>query len=199
MQAFACSTKNEKSKGYCKADLKQRILFFITIFRLCQVYRCYSCMQWPIPAQAEQAAQAHYGSFKSFKILVVPCKGIRILVQSEVQEILLVEWGIVGFGVRNKAQGIWNSSKNCTLPERKNNKSSPGIRNPWSGIQNLGARSIQPKFRPVRPGKEDHLKRWTSFFETFPVGPNRSIEFWTEISGNFGWMDRALGFLSGAG
>ena len=35
-----------------------------------------------------------------------------------------------------------------------------------------------------------HLKRWTRFFETFPVGPNRSIEFWTEISGNFGWMDR---------
>ena len=27
-------------------------------------------------------------------------------------------------------------------------------------------------------------KRWTSFFETFPVGPNRSIEFWTKISGN---------------
>ena len=53
------------------------------------------------------------------------------------------------------------------------------------------ARSIQPKFRPVRPGKVDHLKRWTSFFETFPVGPNRSIEFWTEISGNFGRMDRA--------
>ena len=48
------------------------------------------------------------------------------------------------------------------------------------------ARSIQPKFRPVRPEKEDHLKRWTSFFETFPVGPNRSIEFSTEISGNFG-------------
>ena len=57
----------------------------------------------------------------------------------------------------------------------------------------MGARSIQPTFRPVRPGKEDHLKRWTCFFETFPVGPNRSIEFWTEISGNFGWMDRALG------
>ena len=54
------------------------------------------------------------------------------------------------------------------------------------------ARSIQPKFQPVRPGKVDHLKRWTRFFETFPVGPNRSIEFWTEISGNFGWMDRAL-------
>ena len=58
-----------------------------------------------------------------------------------------------------------------------------------------GARSIQPKFRPVRPGKEDHLKRWTCFFETFPVGPNRSIEFWTEISGNFGWMDRAQGLF----
>ena len=50
----------------------------------------------------------------------------------------------------------------------------------------LGARSIQPTFQPVRLGKEDHLKRWTRFFETFPVGPNRSIEFWTEISGKFG-------------
>ena len=27
-------TKNEKSKDYCKADLKQRVLFFTTIFRL---------------------------------------------------------------------------------------------------------------------------------------------------------------------
>ena len=26
--------KNEKSKNYCKADLRQRVLFFITIFRL---------------------------------------------------------------------------------------------------------------------------------------------------------------------
>ena len=39
-----------------------------------------------------------------------------------------------------------------------------------------------------------HLKRWTSFLETFPVGPNRSIEFWTEISGNFVWMDCAPDF-----
>ena len=44
---------------------------------------------------------------------------------------------------------------------------------------------------PVQPRKVVHLERWTSFFETFPVGPNRSIQFWTEISGNFGWMDRA--------
>ena len=59
------------------------------------------------------------------------------------------------------------------------------------GIWNLRARSIQPKFQPVQLGKEDHLKRWTRFLETFRVGPNRSIEFWTEISGKFGWMDRA--------
>ena len=59
----------------------------------------------------------------------------------------------------------------------------------WGGPR---ARSIQQKFRPVRPGKVVHLKRWTNFFETFPVGPSRSIAFWTEISGNFGWMDRAL-------
>ena len=51
-------------------------------------------MQWPIPAQADQAAQAaqvHYDGFKSFTILVAPCKGVRILVQSEIQEILLAE------------------------------------------------------------------------------------------------------------
>ena len=48
------------------------------------------------------------------------------------------------------------------------------------------------QFRQVQPGKVVHLKRLTSFFETFLVGLNPSIEFWTEISGNFGWMDRAL-------
>ena len=31
-----------------------------------------------------------------------------------------------------------------------------------------------------------HLERWTFFFENFPVGQNRSIQFWTRISGNFG-------------
>ena len=51
-------------------------------------------------------------------------------------------------------------------------------------VQTPRARSIQQKFQPVRPGKVVHLK--TRFFETFPVGPNQSIEFWTEISGNFG-------------
>ena len=36
-----------------------------------------------------------------------------------------------------------------------------------------GARSIQPKFQPVRPGKVVHLKRWTRFLET-------SFSGWTE-------------------
>ena len=63
--------------------------------------------------------------------------------------------------------------------DREKDRLSEGYESQW-------ARSIQPKFQPVRPGKEDHLKRWTRFFETFLVGPNRSIEFWTEISGNFG-------------
>ena len=57
-------------------------------------------------------------------------------------------------------------------------------------------RSIQQKFRPIQPGNVVHLKKWTSFFETFPVGLNRSIEFWTEISGNFGLMDRAHNSLT---
>ena len=52
-----------------------------------------------------------------------------------------------------------------------------------------GAIHTTKKFRPVRPGKVVHLLRWTSFFcETFPDGPNRSIEFWTEISGEF-WLN----------
>ena len=34
-----------------------------------------------------------------------------------------------------------------------------------------------------------------SFFQTFPAGPNQSIEFWNEISGNFGWMDPARVFV----
>ena len=53
-------------------------------------------------------------------------------------------------------------------------------------LRSYGVRSTQPKFQPVRSGKVVHLKRWTRFFQTFPVGPNRSIECWTEISGHFG-------------
>ena len=46
---------------------------------------------------------------------------------------------------------------------------------------------------PTGPtGKIGPPQKVDPFFRNFPVGPNRSIEFWTEISGNFGWMDRAL-------
>ena len=53
----------------------------------------------------------------------------------------------------------------------------------------MWARSIQPNFEPVRPGKVVHLKRWSSLFETFPVGPEPL--HWV-LDRNFGWMDRAL-------
>ena len=36
--------------------------------------------------------------------------------------------------------------------------------------------------RSDREKRTTYLKRCTRFLETFPVGPNRSIEFWTEIS-----------------
>ena len=40
---------------------------------------------------------------------------------------------------------------------------------------------------PTGPtGKRGPPQKVDPFFETFPVGPNRSIEFWTEISGKFG-------------
>ena len=35
--------------------------------------------------------------------------------------------------------------------------------------------------RTTPTGKAVNIRRWTSFFETFAVGPNRSTEFWTEI------------------
>ena len=88
------------------------------------------------------------------------------------------------------AQGDWgqqpfspNHNPHGKAIENASGLPKPSPR-PW-----LRARSIQAKFRP---GKVVHLKRWTSFFETFPVGPSRSVEFWNEISGNFGRMERAL-------
>ena len=35
-----------------------------------------------------------------------------------------------------------------------------------------GRDPVNQNFRPIRPGKVVHLKRSTSFIETFPVGPN---------------------------
>ena len=71
--------------------------------------------------------------------------------------------------------------RNCVLSVRNN--------------ENVGA-IHSTKIQTGPTGKVVYFKRWTSFFfETFPAGPNRSIEFWTEISGNFGWMDCALGWV----
>ena len=39
------------------------------------------------------------------------------------------------------------------------------------------ARSIQPTFRPVRPGKEDHLKRWTCFSKLFRLDRTDPLSF----------------------
>ena len=45
--------------------------------------------------------------------------------------------------------------------------------------------------RTDQPKKAVHLERWTFFSEKFPVGQNRSIQFRTGISGNFGRMESA--------
>ena len=59
------------------------------------------------------------------------------------------------------------------------------------GNETVGA--IHSTKIPTGPtGKRGPPQKVDPFFETFPVGPNRSIEFWTEIFGKFGWMDRAL-------
>ena len=54
--------------------------------------------------------------------LVVPCKGVRIaksgkflLVESGLQENLIVESGILGFGIRNTAREIWNLTNDWNL------------------------------------------------------------------------------------
>ena len=74
-----------------------------------------------------------------------------------------------------------NGDRNVVYDEfSKQRKRSP------EGWYETGGAINSTNIQTVRPGKEDHLKRWTCFFETFPVGPIRSIEFWTKISGNFG-------------
>ena len=56
------------------------------------------------------------------------------------------------------------------------------------GIENGSEWSIKKKISigPVQPRKVVNLERWIDLFETFPVGPNRYIQFQKEISGNFG-------------
>ena len=64
----------------------------------------------------------------------------------------------------------------------------------WETMK-MWARSIQPKFRPVRQGKVVYFKRWTSFFRNFSGWTEPIHWVWTEISGNFGWMDCALDWV----
>ena len=64
-----------------------------------------------------------------------PCEGIRVL---ESVKFLLVESGILGFGMRNTAQRIRNPTKDWNPIQgstRKNWNQVPGIRNPRLGIQ----------------------------------------------------------------
>ena len=44
-------------------------------------------------------------------------------------------------------------------------------------LPHQGTRSIQPKFQPVRPGKEDHLKRWTRFSKLFRLDRTDPLSF----------------------
>ena len=67
---------------------------------------------------------------------MAPCKGIRI---PECWKIFLMESRILGFGIRNTAQGVrnptndWNQNPSST---DKYGNPVPGIRNPQRGFQN---------------------------------------------------------------
>ena len=55
----------------------------------------------------------------------------------------------------------------------------------WDAWNTMGAiHSTKIQTGPTE--KRGPPQKVDPFFETFPVGPNRSIEFWTEISGKFG-------------
>ena len=75
-----------------------------------------------------------------FELPRVRKSGFRI---PECRKILLVEFGIPGFGMRNTSQGIrnptndWNWVQNPNSSD-KNGDAFPGTRNPRCGIQNSG-------------------------------------------------------------
>ena len=82
-------------------------------------------------------------------------------------------------------------------PTRNDPQNRPKHEANWSAYHRLlspipRARSIQPKFQPFRPGKVVHLKRWTRFFEPFPVEPihwvlDRNFQkFW--LNGSRPWV-----------
>ena len=84
---------------------------------------------------------------------------INLCIEAQIQQVSL-QWSINAVNVRCYLITIYNNNALMKTPDRTN----------W-------VQSIEPKFQPVRPGKVVHLKWWTRFFETFPVGLNRSIEF----------------------
>ena len=56
---------------------------------------------------------------------------------------------------------------------------------PWYLLPKYMGAIHSTKIQTGPTGKRGPPQKVDQFFETFPVGPNRSIEFWTEISGNF--------------
>ena len=60
--------------------------------------------------------------------------------------------------------------------------------------QNTGDAIHSTKIPTGPTGKSGPPQKVDQFFRNFPVGPNRSTEFLTEISWNFGWMDRTRGY-----
>ena len=82
----------------------------------------------------------------------VSCKGIRIpeckkflLVESRIWENLLVESGILGFGIRNTAQGIRNPANfgiRNPISIDKDWNAVIGIWNPQCGIQNPESKTV---------------------------------------------------------
>ena len=72
------------------------------------------------------------------------------------------------FSPVNENMGRDPFNQNSNRSDRKKWSTSKG--GPW-------ARSIQPKFRPVRPEKEDHLKRWTCWARSIqPKFPEISVQ-----------------------
>ena len=71
-------------------------------------------------------------------------------------------------GANSGGEGSLNARKNKARRKVKN-----GEKSPWG----QWARSIQPKFQPVRPGKEDHLKRWTRFSKLFRLDRTDPLSF----------------------
>ena len=89
----------------------------------------------------------------------------------------ILVWVKYEFGCQWESRGAIHATK---IPTRRSDR------------EKLGATPHSTKIPTGPTGKSGPLQNVDQFFETFPVGPNRSIEFWTEISRNFDWMDRVL-------